>query len=165
MRLRQQRLLPGENFKGRRRFGFHFLKAHELEWLTSRQTLRAQTGLSLKDRVKHFQQKFPSGKLNPTLLSKVYRKHRIRRRRIVWKKKDPTLTEEELQREKRKMARQLEKVQKEGYRVIYIDETMFTRTTVPKSEYCLPKDNMSVDKQLTNEPTLALLSGVSKEKG
>lgn len=56
-------------------------------------------------------------------------------------------------------------MRKDGYRIIYIDETMFTRSSVPKHEYCLPSENMSIDKSLTNEPTMALLSGVSKEKG
>lgn len=61
--------------------------------------------------------------------------------------------------------RQIDKARKDGYRIIYIDETMFTRAAVPKAEYCLPSDNMSIDKSQTNEPTMALLSGISKEKG
>ena len=61
------------------------------------------------------------------------------------------------------MIRELNKAKREGYRIIYIDETMFTRASVPKLEYCLPSDNMTVDKALVNEPTLALLSGISKE--
>ena len=38
----------------RKRWGFRFLKPHEIEWMTSSETLRAQTGLSLKDRSEHF---------------------------------------------------------------------------------------------------------------
>ena len=44
------------------------------------------------------------------------------------------------------MVRELNKAKRDGYRVIYIDETMFTKTTIPKSEYCLPNQNMRVDK-------------------
>ena len=62
------------------------------------------------------------------------------------------------------MKRQLTKAKKDGYRIIYIDETMFTRATVPKSEYCLPKQNVSVDVAKLGEPKIALLAGVSKEK-
>ena len=65
----------------------------------------------------------------------------------------------------RTMKRQLTMARNQGYRVVYIDETMFTRSTVPSSEYCLPKQNVTVDQDQLNEPTLALLSGVSKEKG
>mgnify|MGYP004089971961 CR=1 FL=1 len=33
----------------------------------------------------------------------------------------------------------LKRAKRDGYRIIYLDETMFTRSTVPKSEYCLPE--------------------------
>ena len=63
------------------------------------------------------------------------------------------------------MKRQLEKARMDGFRIIYIDETMFTRKTVPDSEYCLPKKNSRIDQAKLEEPTLALLAGISKEKG
>ena len=63
------------------------------------------------------------------------------------------------------MKRELQRAKRNKQRIIYIDETMFTRVTVPKAEYCLPKENMTVDTAHINEPTLALLSGISKEKG
>ena len=63
------------------------------------------------------------------------------------------------------MIKALKKARKEGYKIIYIDETMFTRSTVPRTEYCLPKQNVTVDKNWINEPTMAVLSGISREKG
>ena len=63
------------------------------------------------------------------------------------------------------MLRELTKAKKDGYRIVYIDETMFTRKSIPSKEYCLPSQNMMVDQALINEPTLAMLSGISKEKG
>ena len=59
----------------------------------------------------------------------------------------------------------LKRARKDGYRVIYIDETVFTRSTVPRTEYCLPEQNMTVDKSWVNEPTVAVLAGISREKG
>ena len=103
--------------------------------------------------------------MNYTLLSKVYSMHKVKRRRIKWEKKVKAENEATYAKEKVKMIRQLNKAKRDGYRIIYIDETVFTRSTVPKVEYCLPKDNMTVDKSLINEPTVALLSGISKEKG
>ena len=47
----------------------------------------------------------------------------------------------------------------------YIDETMVTRTTVPKAEWTRSKENMTVDQANLNEPTLALLAGISKDSG
>ena len=57
------------------------------------------------------------------------------------------------------------KAKNDGYRIIYIDETMFTRKTVADAEWSRPKENMAVDVARLEEPTLALLCGISKEKG
>ena len=48
---------------------------------------------------------------------------------------------------------------------MYLDETCFTRKTVADAEWSRPKENMAVDVKHLEEPTLALLCGVSKEKG
>ena len=91
--------------------------------------------------------------------------HGVKKRRITWKKKSNNRSEEELKREKKKLLRQLEKLRKDGYRIIYLDETMFTKQAIPKTEYCLPKQNVNLDKSQTSEPAMALLTGVSREKG
>ena len=44
------------------------------------------------------------------------------------------------------MIKALAKAKKDGFRIIYIDETMFTKHSIPKSEYCLPHKNMMIDK-------------------
>jgi len=73
--------------------------------------------------------------------------------------------EEEQAKEKARLRREFSRVRKEGYRIIYIDETMFTRKTLRNEEWCLPKDNISLPSSRLDEPALAMLAGVSKEKG
>ena len=63
------------------------------------------------------------------------------------------------------MKRLLTRARNDGYRIIYIDETMFTRKTLPEAEWTLPKENMAVDVAKLDEPVLSLLAGISKEKG
>ena len=63
------------------------------------------------------------------------------------------------------MKRELTKVKNAGYRIIYIDETCFTRKTCTDTEWTLPKENIAVDVAMLEEPTLALLCGISKENG
>ena len=63
------------------------------------------------------------------------------------------------------MKQQLTKARNAGYRIVYIDETMFTRKTCPDTEWQLPKQNMAVDLAKLEEPTLALLAGISRENG
>ena len=53
----------------------------------------------------------------------------------------------------------------DGYRIIYLDETMFTRKTVADLEWALPGENVRIDEAMLNEPTLALLSAISEERG
>ena len=53
----------------------------------------------------------------------------------------------------------------DGFRMVYLDETMFTRKTVADLEWTLPKENVMVHDAKLKEPTLALLSAISKEKG
>ena len=95
--------------------------------------------MSLKDRVQHFKKQFPLSKMGYTLLSKVYKMHGVKKRTITWKKRNNNRTEEEYKKEKKKLLRQLEKAKKDGYRIIYLDEAMFTKSALPKTEYCLPK--------------------------
>ena len=63
------------------------------------------------------------------------------------------------------MKRQLTIGKNEGYRVIYIDETMFTRKTVRCEEWTRPKENVLVDLAKLDEPTLAMVCGISMENG
>ena len=63
------------------------------------------------------------------------------------------------------MKQQLTKAKNAGYRIVYIDETCFTRKTVADTEWTRPKENIAVDVAMLEEPTLALLAGISKENG
>ena len=89
--------------------------------------------MSLAERSKHFMKQFPGSKMNYTLLSRVYKMHGVKKRRITCKKKSNNRSEEDLKREKKKLLRQLEKLRKDGYRIIYLDETMFTKQVIPNT--------------------------------
>ena len=68
---------------------------------------------------------------------------------------------ETAKKERARLVRELGRVRKQGYRVIYIDETMFTRKTLSDLEWSNSKDNMRVALKRLDEPTLALLAGIS----
>ena len=53
----------------------------------------------------------------------------------------------------------------EGYRFVYLDETMFTRKTVAETEWALPGQNMTINEARLKEPTLAVLAAISSERG
>ena len=50
-------------------------------------------------------------------------------------------------------------------KIIYIDETVFTRKAMMKFEWAAKHENMAIDEKLLNEPTKALLMGISAENG
>ena len=147
------------------RYGRRFLKPHHITWLTSARTLKLQTSMSLVDRCKQFRQEFPGAKMNPTLLGQVYKEHKIRKKRFIFVKAAPNQDPDKRAQELATIRRKRTRAKNEGRRIIYIDETVFTRTTVAKAEWSRPKENMTVDVKQRNEPTLALLCGISKERG
>ena len=102
--------------------------------------------------------------MNPTLLRKVYKIFRAKKKKYRWYKVDKKSTPEAVRKDLSRMKRQLTMAKNDGYRLVYLDETMFTRKTVPETEWTLPKQNVVVDATKLNEPTLALLASISKEK-
>ena len=62
------------------------------------------------------------------------------------------------------MKQLLTKARNANYRMVYLDETCFTRKTMVDTEWFKLKENMFVDSARLEEPTLALLSAVSREK-
>ena len=53
----------------------------------------------------------------------------------------------------------------DGYKIIFIDETIFSRRAIKLQEWSTKGDNMVVNNHLLNEKTQALLMGISKEEG
>ena len=73
--------------------------------------------------------------MNPTLLHKIYKMHGIKKKKLRWyktsKEQDPVKARQMLTT----MKRLLTNARRDGYRVIYIDETMTTRKSVADTEW------------------------------
>ena len=63
------------------------------------------------------------------------------------------------------MKRHLTRARNEGFRIVYIDETVFTRKTCQELEWTRKRENLQVDAKKLDEPCVALLCGISKERG
>ena len=99
------------------------------------------------------------------MLRKVYALHNIKKRAIKWYKKAKHPDPEKERQQFATMKRMMTRAKNDGYRIIYLDEICFTRSSVPKMEYCAKGENMPADLAHLQEPTLAVLSAISKEKG
>ena len=121
--------------------------------------------MRLEDRCTQFLRYFPSAHLKTCTLREVYRRHNIRKKNLRWTKKakdhDPEADRKWLATVKRKLTR----AKNEGRRVIFCDETMISRKTIKPTEWARKNENMTVDEAKLNEPTLAILASISKEKG
>ena len=63
------------------------------------------------------------------------------------------------------LRQELAEIRKEGVKIIFIDETVFTRKAMMKFEWAAKHENMAIDEKLLNESTKALLMGISAETG
>ena len=70
--------------------------------------------------------------MNPTLLSKIYHQHKIKKRSLRWFKQPKDRDQEKERQQLTTMKRLLTKARNDGFRVVYLDETCFTRSTMPK---------------------------------
>ena len=116
-------------------YGYRFLKPHEIAWLTSSSTLRRQISVSIPMRCSHFMREFPGAHINPTLLREVYTRHFIKKKKLRWYKSPKHQDPDKQAQLLTTMKRQLTKARNDGYRLVYIDETCFTRKTVLDAEW------------------------------
>ena len=91
--------------------------------------------------------------------------HGVKKKKFRWFKVPKKKNEHGTAIMKGKMKSALAKAKAEGYRIIYLDETCFTRKTMLDMEWALPGENVTLDVAKINEPCLALLAAISKGKG
>ena len=63
--------------------------------------------MSLKDRCKHFLREFKGAHMNPTLLTEVYKRHKICKRAINFKKSPKGMNEAQYRQELTRIKREL----------------------------------------------------------
>ena len=95
--------------------------------------------MSLVDRCKHFKMEFPTASMNTALLRKIYKMNSIKKRKYRWFKRAKDHDPEKQRRDYITMKRELTRARNQGCRIVYIDETCFTRKTMVDTEWCLPK--------------------------
>jgi len=133
--------------------------------ITSDDTLRKQAGLSLRDRAELFKDRYPEYRMNASALGKLYADHNIKKRAIMWKKKKNPLKSKEYKSKVSALHAEVQGMMARGFKIIYIDETMFTRRARMNSEYANMGSNIQIIEKELDAPTLAFLVGISAEDG
>ena len=91
--------------------------------------------MSLAERVAIFEGKFPTRKLSISSLVTLYRRHGIKRLRVVLSKKPRRALVANLEEKKMMLLQEVEEVLAEGTEIVYADETMFTRAAMRRQEF------------------------------
>ena len=138
------------------------LNALHLEHLTSGATLKRQIGMSLAERAADFSRCFPSKKISSTTLARIYKKHAVRKKKVRVTKLPNKKERKKIKRSTEQAKADLEHYQWRGFRIIYIDETMITKSTIGTHEWSKKHQNYEMDMKSYAKETIAVLAGVSK---
>ena len=115
------------NLHGKGRYTKFVPSKRQLKYLTSMDTFRDQAGLTLGERAALFNRKFKTQVMSVHILRRIYQENLIRKKKIrltkEWTPKDPA-TKEERWAER---TRDLERMKRENYDLVYVDEVMFTK--------------------------------------
>ena len=126
---RQQRL-EEQRLPQRQKYGMRFLKPEHIDFLKSPDTLLKWASKSLKERCLLFHRQFGDHRINPTLLTQFYAKHKIKRKRVKTVKEIDPAKEAEYEKWRQDIKQKIADLKQEHYRIIYLDESLFTTKTI-----------------------------------
>ena len=90
---------------------------------------------------------------------------KIKKKSIKFVKHIDSNKQEEYEKWRLDLKKKVSDLKSEPYRIIYLDETVFTSKTIRKSEYTSNRDHLRITQTLVNQPVYALIFAISEEKG
>ena len=89
----------------------------------------------MKERCLLFHRHFGNHRINPTLLRKFYVVHKIKSKRIKFTKHIEPSREVEYENWRQDIKAKIADLKSKHYRIVYLDETLFTTKTIPSKDY------------------------------
>ena len=126
----------------RKRYGIRYLKPVYLQFLIDSERLRNWGAHTLKHRCVLFHRQFPDHRINPTLLTKVYNLHKIKRKKVKFVKHIDPNKEIEYEQWRLDIQQKIRELKEQHYRIIYLDETIFTTKTIQRLAYSPVRTNV-----------------------
>ena len=99
------------------------------------------------------------------MLRRVYRIHGVKKKALRWKKRPKANTLKQYGKLKEQLREEINATVVAGFDILWLDECMFTRKTVPLIEWSNKLTNIEVEEETINEPAYALLMAVSDHSG
>ena len=112
-----------------------------------------------------FHRHFGNHRINATLLDKFYRQHKIKKKKIKWVKHINPDKEIEYEEWRLNIKQELEDLRRDHYRIIYLDEAVFTTKTIRNVEYTANRQPLRVPQARLQQPVKALIFAISEEQG
>ena len=91
--------------------------------------------MSLEDRAADFTRVYPNKKISRSTLGLIYKKHRVRKKKIKVTKIPTKKERKKITRSIKAAKEELEHYRVRGFRIIYLDETMVTKSTITSHEW------------------------------
>ena len=95
----------------------------------------------------------------------MYKENKIKRKKIKLTKNMNYNARRRFKRSLNTAREELKRYMMLGYRIIYCDETMITKSTIPAREFRFSYKRVEIMQQSLNDDPIAVLVGVSKECG
>ena len=120
---------------------------------------------TLAERVVLFHRRFGEAKISTQTLFQAYKKSGIKRKALRFVK---TMRYQEPEQRKLLIEAMIDSVKqatRQGKRIIFSDEAVFTTATLLDRAYAPKKHNVNIEEKLASSPAVAVVAGVSAEIG
>lgn len=118
-------------------------------------------GKTLNERCQLFHRCFPDTRISPSSLSRIYKKYKIKRKRIYQTKRYFIKNNESHAIEVGHLKQEVSMVLDGGYNIIFLDETMFTYNTLFEVDYSNRGSNIVISEKACGGKTIAVVACVS----
>jgi hypothetical protein len=112
-----------------------------------------------------FKRRFPGGYITPYKLRKLYQGQKIRKKYLRFTKLPDEPKQIEIAEKAAVLGREIRFALSDGFRLVYLDEMMVTKRSLPKSEWSKKNQNFQLDLSKIDTSAVATLCAVSREFG
>ena len=113
--------------------------------ITCKETLDNQVGMTLSERAVDFSRSFPDKTVSSSTLERIYKKNKIKKKKVKVTKIPNRKERKKIKRSIAEAKKELEHYRSRNFRIIYLDETMITKSTIATHEWSKKNSNYKID--------------------
>ena len=141
------------------------LDQEHFEFLMSPDTLKQWAGMTMKMRTTLFHRQFPNKRIAVTSLRRLYLRHKVKRKKVRQEKYLPPGTQQRFQFQQRELIEKLDLINKENRKLIFLDETNFTKLSFQGKDWSCCRQNQHVDQRDIYTGYRSVIATISEDKG